>query len=361
MSEEYEIWLAGIRHLGGKKKKLLREKLGSAREVYNIEETQIEKVPFLTENEKEVLKIEKKRDIKRINEEMNEKEINFLPYYSKNYPKKLKEIYSPPYALYYKGSLDLEAVSVGIVGSRAPTPYGEGVALEVAEALGKAGVTIVSGMARGIDSIAHRGALNAGGLTYGILGCGVDICYPREHRGIYSDLIKCGGVLSEYPPNTKPFKSHFPARNRIISGLCDSVFVVEARKRSGSLITADMALEQGREVYALPGPITSPLSEGCNNLIQEGANIFLSVEKLMEEMKINGKISDGNSKQNKKTLERTEFLLYSCLDFFPKNLEELVKVTKLDIGEVLKGLIELELEGIVKEISKNYYVKIKEI
>ena len=237
------------------------------------------------------------------------------------------------------------------------------MALSFGEELAKNGFIIVSGMAKGVDGIAHRGALNGGGLTYAVLGCGPDICYPRENKGLYRDILKKGGILSEYPPGTMPLPIHFPARNRIISGLSDIVLVIEARERSGSLITADMALEQGRDVYALPGPVTSELSRGCNCLIKQGAEVLLSPDELLRESGIWQRISKSdnskNSLKNKIMLESTENLVYSKLDLYPKSKEKILQETGLGAAEVIRALVALELKGYIHEISKNYYVRHK--
>ena len=290
---------------------------------------------------------------------MAEQGISFIPYFAAEYPRRLKDIPSPPYALYVKGRLPKEkGRCVAVVGARRCTPYGEEMALQYGKALSRAGVQVISGMARGIDGAGQRGALNGGGRTYGVLGCGVDICYPRENFGLYMDTMKEGGLISEQVPGTKPLPGYFPARNRIISALSDAVLVIEARERSGSLITADMALEQGKDVYALPGPVTSPLSTGCHRLIQQGAGILISPEDLLDEMNIHGKGDLQIINKNEKMLETTENLVYSCLGFIPKGVDCLVKETGLSAREVLEKLITLELQGVAKEISKNYYIRI---
>ncbi len=278
----------------------------------------------------------------------------------KEYPKRLKNIKYPPKTLYVAGKLPRqERLSVAIVGARQCSVYGRNMAREMGEALAKEGVQIISGMALGIDGEAQKGALDVGGETYAVLGSGVDICYPREHFGLYEKLQEQGGILSEQPLGTKPLPQYFPARNRIISGLADVILVIEAKEKSGSLITADMALEQGKDVYALPGPVNSNLSRGCNKLIKQGAGIVISVEDFMEELQISHWEKLENEKQNKILLEREEILVYTCLDLYPKSLETLARETALSISELMHIIFCLELKGYVQEISKNYYVKIK--
>ncbi len=355
----YEYWLASIYGLSAGKKRLLRETFESAREIYNIEEKELYFTGILKEKEVQAVGEAKKREFQEEYARMGEQGISFVPYFSEKYPAKLKAIQSPPYALYVKGSLPEEGrVSAAIVGARRCTHYGEEMALRYGEELGRAGVQIISGMARGIDGFGQRGALNGNGRTYGVLGCGVDICYPRENFGLYMDLIREGGLISEQLPGVKPLPGYFPARNRIISALSDVVLVMEAKERSGSLITADMALEQGKDVYALPGPAASPLSLGCHRLIQQGAGILISPEDLLDEIDIRVSNDLQIINKNEKTLETTENLVYSCLGFIPKGVDCLSKETGLSVREVLEQLITLELQGIAKEISKNYYIRI---
>ena len=235
--------------------------------------------------------------------------------------------------------------------------YGERLALEYGKILAQNGVAVISGLARGIDGAGQRGALNGGGYTCGVLGCGVDICYPREHIGLYMDIQKAGGLVSEFPPGRKPFSSNFPRRNRIISGLADVVLVMEARKKSGSLITADLALEQGKDVYALPGPVNSPLSEGCNLLIRQGAGILLSPEDLLKELGIQNKRLGKKSDKNEIMLESPENIVYSCLGLYPEGMDQLAAETGLAIPELLRTLVSLQMKGLVTEVSRNYYVK----
>lgn len=234
------------------------------------------------------------------------------------------------------------------------------MAKKFAKGLAQAGIQIISGMARGIDSYAQRGTLEAGGESYAVLGCGVDVCYPRDAIGLYMDLQENGGVISEFPIGTKPLPQHFPARNRIISGLADAVLVIEAKEKSGSLITADMALEQGKDVYALPGPINSELSKGCNVLIKQGAGVLLSPEELLEDWGFYGGKNQQKNNLMKFPLESEENIVYSCLGFYPKNLEQLLNMTSYSVSELLNILTGLELKGYIKEISKNNYVIVEE-
>ena len=358
---EYEFWLAGLR-LPARKKYLLRQYMKTGRAVYYIEETEISQIGFLTERERNTIRqAQKEKGLKEVYDRSCEKGIRFVPYFSPDYPEKLREIADFPFALFVKGRLpDRVSRKAAVVGARRCTPYGEKYAVEFAEKLASCGVEIISGLARGIDGMGQRGALMGGGRTFAVLGSGVDVCYPREHIGLYVDIQEQGGgILSEYPPGTPPVSQNFPTRNRIISGLSDVVLVMEARERSGSLITADLALEQGRDVYALPGPVNSDLSRGCNRLIQQGAGILISPEALLEEWNLPCARQVQKSGKNEKVLETPENLVYSCLGLYPKNIDSLAQETKLGVRELMNALITLELQGSIKEISKNFYIRMK--
>ncbi len=358
---EYEFWLAGLR-LPARKKYLLRQYMKTGRAVYYIEETEISQIGFLTERERNTIRqAQKEKGLKEVYDRSCEKGIRFVPYFSPDYPEKLREIADFPFALFVKGRLpDRVSRKAAVVGARRCTPYGEKYAVESAEKLASCGVEIISGLARGIDGMGQRGALMGGGRTFAVLGSGVDVCYPREHIGLYVDIQEQGGgILSEYPPGTPPVSQNFPPRNRIISGLSDVVLVMEARERSGSLITADLALEQGRDVYALPGPVNSDLSRGCNRLIQQGAGILLSPEMLLKEWNLAFAASVQKEDKNEKVLETPENLVYSCLGLYPKNIDRLAEETKLSVSELMNALVALELQGCIREISKNFYIKAK--
>lgn len=355
---EYEYWLAGIQGISSKKKYLLRERMKTGRAVYYIEETQLAGLDFLSEKERQALKSAGRQRIGNRRAEAAEKGIRFIPWFSEAYPQRLLELSDFPYALYVKGNLpDPASRKAAIVGSRRCTPYGEKYAVEFGKVLAQYGIEVISGLARGIDGMGQRGALMGNGKTFAVLGSGPDVCYPREHIGLYMDILEQGGgILSEYPPGTPPLSWHFPTRNRIISGLSDAVLVIEAGEKSGSLITVDMALEQGRDIYALPGPVNSSMSRGCNYLIQQGAGLMTSPEMLLKEWGIDRcSVSDGKAK-NKKVLETPEKLVYSCLGLYPKNIEQIAEETKLSPRELVGLLVSLELQGYAREISKNNYV-----
>lgn len=290
---------------------------------------------------------------------MQQQGIRFADQEQEGFPQRLRSIPDCPYGIFYRGKLpDDGRKSVAIVGARQCSYYGKRMAERLAVALAESGVQIISGMALGVDGYAQMAALQAGGDSYAVLGCGADICYPAKNRPLYRQLTEGGGgVLTELPPGREALALHFPLRNRIISGLSDCLLVTEAKLRSGSLITADLALEQGKDVYAVPGRIGDTLSAGCNRLIAQGAGIILSEEELLEELNL---IREEKFTEKKPviTLASKEKLLYSCLDLRPRGLQELVSATGLPMQEAMALLTSLEMKGLVAEPTKNRYARI---
>ena len=326
--------------------------------------------------EKNILNILESKNIDNIKQKlafMESKGYKFVLRYEQNYPKRLKDIYDPPHILYYRGRLpDNDRPSIAIIGARECTQYGIYNAMRFASELANNGFQIISGLARGIDEAAHKGVISVeDGTTFAILGCGVDICSPKENINTFMETIANGGVLSEYPIGASPIAGNFPRRNRIISGLCDGILVVEARKKSGSLITVDMALEQGKDVYAIPGMITSNLSEGCNNIIKLGAKLVTDISDILEDYRdyLYRRNLDKNTKANyekcmsnlvkkKVFLERREKIVYASLRLESKHIDEIVCETGLSIGEVIKILFDLEEKKLVIQTKNNYYTRL---
>ena len=279
----YELWLCSFPGISNRMLLNLIDQCGSAREVYYsdthkwgqvLKEKQVESLKRFTESWKPEEEYRK----------LKEQGVHLVTLHDADYPERLKEIPDAPYGLFVLGSLPGEEPSVAVVGARDCSGYGSFVAGKLGEVFAKHGITVVSGMARGVDGISQLAALDAGGRSCGVLGCGVDICYPRQNRTLYERMPKQGCLISSYPLGTPALSRNFPPRNRIVSGLADAVVVVEAREKSGTLITVDMALEQGREVYAVPGRVTDRLSDGCNRLIRQGAIPMLNPEELIEEL-----------------------------------------------------------------------------
>ena len=282
-----------------------------------------------------------------------------IPRGSQEYPEKLMHYEDMPEKLYVRGSLpDPNRPSAAIVGARAASPYGRMQAFRYARRLSEEGVQILSGMAYGIDTEAHKGALEGCGGTWAILGNGVDICYPAGNRALYHKILKAGcGVLSEQPPGVRARNYFFPARNRIISGLADLVLIVEAREKSGSLITAQWALDQGKAVFAIPGHVDEELSMGCHKLIYDGAGIAYTPEVLLRELGIDCEKIVKRKTKNELGLATDLKLVYSCLDLQPKSMEFLIQKTGLSPEKTGSLLLELKISGLAREIGRHYYVK----
>lgn len=275
------------------------------------------------------------------------------------YPEKLLNQTGMPEKLYIRGTLpDPERPTVAIVGARAASTYGRIQAFRYAKRLSEQGVQILSGMAYGIDTEAHRGALEGKGGTWAVLGNGVDICYPAGNRALYHRILRENyGIISEQPPGTRARNYFFPARNRIISGLADLVLIVEAREKSGSLITAQWALDQGKSVFAIPGPVNEELSMGCHKLIYDGAGIAYTPEILLGELGIDYEKIVKLKTKNELGLATDLKLVYSCLDLQPKSIEVLLQKTGLPPDKIGAILLELKISGLAREVGRHYYVK----
>lgn len=281
-----------------------------------------------------------------------------------DYPSKLATVPDAPGALYYVGRLPQDnQITIAVIGARNCSEYGRAMAKQYGEVLAEAGIQVVSGMARGIDGIAQQAALKEGGYSLGVLGCGVDICYPRENRILYEELIAEGGICSEYPPGIEPRAVLFPPRNRIISGLCDGVLVIEAKERSGTLITVDMALEQGREVYAVPGRTTDPLSRGCNRLIRQGAEIVMSPQELVQELLPGCVGRTVYEQQELPVVDDVRGRLLKILDYQPIYIETIQRKyadaydSHISVSELCHELLQLCADGYAGQIGGSYYVR----
>ena len=358
LEREYWYWLNNIEGIGNAKIRNLLEVFQSPYEIAHAGEKDLRNIPRLDDNDMERILSDNLR--KKTFEEygqMMESNIHCVFPYEKEYPHSLLDLYDKPFVLYYRGRLpDVSKKSVAVVGARNCSFYGQRVAGEIGRILALNNVNVISGMALGTDSYAHNGAIMAGGRTYAVLAGGPDKSYPLQNYNLYMDIIKDGGIISEYRPGTRTVPGMFPIRNRIISGLCDATIVVEADMKSGSLITANYALEQNRQILAVPGRIEDDKSRGTNSLISQGAEAITSYEHMLE---ILGIKSDNKIDKNNLVLASDEKMLYSLLlDFTPKSLQSLLSESNLSESAVFTGLLELELKGLIKEISKNFYVRI---
>lgn len=272
------LWLATRRNIGARTCAALLDHFGSVEAIYAADRRALAEAPGVTFAQVNTLCDKSTNEAARIVQDCEAHGIAVLTIADAGYPDRLRQIADPPVVLYVRGTLpDLDSIpGIAVVGTRKPSPYGLATAQSMAQSLTEAGFVIVSGMALGVDGAAGRGALRAGGKTVAVLGCGLDRCYPIEHQQLMGDILLSGAVISEYPPGTEPLPQHFPARNRIISGLCVGTLVVEAGKRSGALITARDALDQGRDVFAVPGNVDMESFAGANDMISRGEAMLVS-------------------------------------------------------------------------------------
>lgn len=281
--------------------------------------------------------------------------------FDKTYPELLKQIYDSPPVLYIKGDFShMHNKSIALVGARKASTYGKNVAIAFGKELASMGINVVSGMARGIDSFAHKGAIDAGGPTTAVLGCGIDVVYPPENITLAKKILDCGCIVSSFPIGMAPLAANFPARNRIISGLSLGVVVIEAAKRSGSLITADFALEQGREVFAVPGNIFSPYSRGAHKLIKQGAKLVENTNDILEELYLerfhNEEIS-SNAKSDYDNLGSDEKNVLDKIDYQPIHIEQLINSFKKSSQEINIILTRLELKGLISALPGGFFIR----
>lgn len=341
----YQFWLHNLPDVGDAAIRRLLAAFGDAKGVYEASEKQLSQV-LKKETAEKIKAFSSEWNREKAYEKMKKKKIAFLTGDDKEYPERLRRLDKPPYAVYCMGNLPgEEKPAAAVIGARECSEYGKYVAEGFAGRLAEAGVAVVSGMARGIDGIAQQAALEHGGKTYAVLGCGVDVCYPASNRRLYDRILETGGgILSVFPPGTQPMKRMFPERNRIVAGLSDVLLVVEARQKSGTWITVDMALEQGKNVYAVPGRLTDRLSDGCNLLIRQGAGIALSPEDILAELAVL-----ENRREIAMPEHKTQGIL-SVLDFSPKSLDQILEELRhrgreMEPGAVMEELISLCLKG----------------
>ncbi len=286
--------------------------------------------------------------------------IRLITHHDKDYPARLKEIHDRPAVLFIKGEIKAEDEwCVSIVGTRQPTIYGRQVAEEMAAGLASSRITVVSGLAKGIDAIAHNAALAAGGRTLAVVGGGLDVIYPPENTDLAKRIVECGALISEYPPGTRPRPENFPRRNRILSGLCLGVLVVEAGEGSGALITSMLALEQNREVFAVPGSILSPASTGTNKLIQDGAKLVRNIGDILEELNLT---AAAHQIEMKAVMPETpaEAELMKHLSAQPVHIDELCRASGVSASAVSATLAMMELKGMVKQVGGMNFALVRE-
>ncbi|MFN2182243.1 MAG: DNA-processing protein DprA [Candidatus Promineifilaceae bacterium] len=363
MSED-KYWLGFnlVKGIGPAKVQALLGFFGDIESAWNADDAQLRMLGFDERSRTNLAQARATLDLETELEKVQAKHITLLTWNSPDYPYYLREVDSPPPLLYVVGSLeDIDRWSVAVVGTRRVTPYGRQVTQELVSGLVRSGVTIVSGLARGIDAIAHKAALDHGGRTIAVLGSGPDNIYPPEHRDLARQIVRGhGAVISDYPLGTQPDAKNFPPRNRIISGLSLGVVVVEAGARSGASITAQFALEQGREVFAVPGNVNRPASQGTNRLIQQGtAKLVTNANDILEELNLT-MVFEHSAVQQALPDTAEEAALFEYLSAEPVHVDALSRATGLSSQEVSSTLTLLELKGIVRQVGGMNYVMVRE-
>ncbi|MEW6067927.1 MAG: DNA-processing protein DprA [Nitrospirota bacterium] len=355
----YSIALSMLEDIGPVRTRKLLTAFGTPEKIFRSRMDDLISIEGIGKNRaKNITEFSAWNEIEKKIKVMEKKEIRAVSFNEPSYPEMFREMEDAPVVIYTKGEIQpQDRYAIAIVGSRKPTYYGSSVTEKISEELASMGFTIVSGMARGIDALSHKGALRAGGRTVAVLGSGVDIPYPAENKILMDKIANFGCVISEFPPGTPPNKENFPRRNRLISGLSLGVLVVEATSDSGSLITAGYALEQGKEVFAVPGNVTSPTSEGTNELIKKGAILVRHSEDIIEELapvlkgfikaKIKVKVEITDEEKN----------ICNFLSGEPKQIDIISRESGLPASRVLGILLGLELKGVVKQTSgKRFYL-----
>ncbi len=353
-SQKYWVGLNMVLGVGKTLCHRLVKAFGSPEKVFHASRRELMGVERVGEKvARQILDFDLERSIEREYHLVDRRNARILTLDDPEYPFLLKSIYDPPPVLYFKGTfLDERSVPIAVVGTRKATPYGKMVTEKLCTALSEMGVCIVSGMARGIDMMAHRAALRLGNPTIAVFGCGLEYTYPPESGSLRRQIEECGAVLSEFPMSTKPDRNNFPARNRVISGLSHGTLVVEAGEKSGALITAQFALEQGREVFAVPGNIYSSESRGTHALIKMGAKLTDSPQALVEEL--SESVAELLKAMKNKQLEAVELNpkeehLMSLMSVQEQHIDRIIEISRLSPAEVSATLVRLELKGVIRQ------------
>lgn len=358
MDDEKLYWLAfsAFNGVGPKRFALLKNYFGSAKKAWEAREKELLEIGLGPKLTSELLEFRNDFDPSSYFLRLRENKIECYFLDDKNYPENLKKIDNPPFILYVKGTISPEdELAIAVVGTRKMTGYGGQVTESLVTELVSAGLTIVSGLARGVDSMAHKAALRADGRTIGVLACGLDIVYPPENVSLVEEIIDGhGAVISEFPLGMQPMPGSFPARNRIISGLALGTVVVEAPEKSGALITARHAAEQGREVFAIPGPVTSPNAAGPSHLIKMGAKLVFNVNDILEELKIESGVKNHESRKIVAENPEEETIL-SLIKDEAKHIDEIVRESGFDPGKVASIMSLMEIKGKVRNLGGMVY------
>jgi len=359
-SRIYWVALNLVNGIGAVRFRALVDQFGDPRAVWEAPAAALQTTGLPPKVVEELLEVRRSVDLASLWAQTQSNEITLLTWEDAAYPHRLKQIDNPPPVLYLRGGITTaDDWAVAVVGTRKVTPYGQQVAEMVAGFLARNGVTVVSGLAAGVDSIAHRTALDAGGRTIAVLGTGVDRIYPAQNKGLAADITGRGALVSDFALGTPPDRGNFPARNRIISGLSLATVVIEAGQRSGALITARFAAEQGREVFAVPGKIFAPQSKGANELIRKGAHPLLAPEDLLEALNLT-LVTEQQNARVVLPADATEAAIFTVLNYEPMHIDEIGQQAKLPIDQVSAALALMELKGMVRQMGPMQYVAARE-
>jgi DNA processing protein len=360
IDERLAVWaLAGINGIGPAGFLTLIEKFGSAVAVFEASVNDF--ISSETANLNMAQKIAASKNWDEIQKKFDTsipEGASFVAITEAEYPSKLRNIANPPIYFYYKGKLDIfENPTLAVVGSRQPTDYGRRITTRLVSELAAAGVVIISGLAYGVDGMAHQTTLEAGGITAAVFGCGLDIVYPAGHRSLAQRIIEKGCLISEFPKGTKPEKFNFPVRNRIVAGLSDGVLVIEAGSKSGALVTANLALDQGRDVLAVPGSLDNELSFGPNSLIKQGAITITSADDIFSNFNWHKSIVSLEKSYDLSQLSKDETIIFNLLSIQPIHLDEIGRKVSLGPGKIAEALLNLELKGFILRKPGNFVVR----
>lgn len=360
--EETLYWVAFslIKGIGAVRFRYLLSEFGTMKNAWEATPLALVKAGLSPKLVQNLLDLRSQIQLSQLKERLVAAGIQVMTWQDVSYPRRLKEIDQPPPVLYVRGEIKAEdEIAVAVVGTRRLTTYGRQIAEEIARGLAQNGVCVVSGMARGVDAVAHESALDSGGRTLAILGSGVDRIYPPEHRKLAERIARQGALVSDYPPGTEPDATNFPPRNRIISGLSLAVVVVEAGEKSGALITASFAADQGRDVFAVPGNIKAPQSVGTNRLIQKGAYPFMSVDDLLATLDITV-MHQQQAARKVLPADATEARVVQVLHDQPQHVDEIARLAGMPVAQVSSALTMLELKGLAKSVGGMSYVAARE-
>jgi DNA processing protein len=362
MSDEKKYWIGFnlVRGIGSVRFQQIKNYFGDLSVAWNAPGESFKQAGLPGRAVTNFLRLRKQIDLDQVYESILEKDIKVLTLLDDDYPRLLREIDQSPPVIYVKGTLTpADEFAIAIVGTRRVSEYGQQITRDISIFLAGHGLTIVSGLARGVDGIAHRHALEAGGRTIAVLGSGVDVIYPPEHRKLAEAISENGAVISDYPLGTQPEGINFPPRNRIISGLSLGTIVVEAGDRSGALITADFALEQGRDVFAVPGNVLSPASRGTNRLIQNGAYAMVSPQDVLDVLNLSELESIKTARQVLPA-DKTEARILQVMNFEPLHIDEICNEVGLPVDKVSAALTMMELKGLVQHVGAMRYAVVRE-